>query len=240
MQKVTQAVILSAGLGTRLRPITDALSKVMVPILGKPLLERNIEQFKKHGVNEFFINLFHLPDTITNYLGDGTKWGVKIKYVLESKIQGTAGGVKNFEDKLGENFFVIYGDIFSLVNYSKMKDFINKKGGIIGMELIGNSDHPFDSDLVEVDENLKFLRIYPKPHRELPKIYKAMKGVYIFNRKILDYIPAQTYYEIDHQLLPKILEKEESFYGYECDDYLKDVGTPERYKEVVDYLSKKN
>lgn len=235
-----QAVILSAGFGTRLRPMTDKIPKVMVPIAGKPLLERHILQFKKHGVKEFFINLHYLPEVIKNYFGDGKKWGVKIVYAHEPEILGTAGGIKNFDGELKDNFFVIYGDIFSLVDYTKMAEAFTKNGDAIGMELVGDSDHPKDSDLAEVDDNLKFLKIYPKPHKELPKIYKAMRGVYIFNGRILQNIPAKRYYEIDHNLLPDVLAKGEKFYGYECADYLKDIGTPERYSAVNEYLKNLN
>ncbi len=236
--KIEQAVILSAGLGTRLRPMTDSIPKVMVPFSNKPLLQWHIEQFKKHGVEEFFINLFYLPEVVKNHFGDGSKFGVKINYFLEQpEILGTAGGVKDFEGELHGNFFVIYGDVFSLVDYSKMASAFYKKENPIGMELVGDTDHPHDSDLVEVDDGLRFLKIYPKPHKEIPAKYKSMRGVYILNEKILKYIPKNRYYEIDHNLLPDILEKGEKFYGYECADYLKDIGTPERYKMIEEYLN---
>jgi mannose-1-phosphate guanylyltransferase / phosphomannomutase len=239
--KVKQAVILSAGFGTRLREITGGdVPKVMVPMLGKPLLEWHIEQFKKHGVEEFFINLHYLPEKIKDYFGDGSKWGVKINYFFEEeKILGTAGGVKDFDGMLHGDFFMIYGDILSLADYSRMSDiFYEKPAGAFGMELIGDTDHPHDSDLVEVDEKLRFLKIHPKPHTELPARYKSMRGIFILNEQILPHIPAATYYEVDHQLLPDILAKGERFYGYESDDYLKDIGTPERYHTVEAHLKK--
>lgn len=118
---IKQAVILCAGLGTRLRPVTDTVPKVMIPILGKPLLLRHIEQFKKHDVTEFFINTHYLPNVITDYFGDGSAFGVKIVYSFEKEPLGTAGGVKGFEKKLDDAFFLIYGDVFSLVDYSKMR-----------------------------------------------------------------------------------------------------------------------
>lgn len=231
-----QVLILSAGFGTRLKPLTDSLPKVMLPIDNKPLLEHHLEQFKKHGVKEILINLHHLPEKITEYFGNGSSWGVKITYKYEPEILGTAGGIKNFEEEIKDDFFVIYGDIFSLVDYSKMAQAFDKKTDAIGMELVGDTDHPFDSDLAEIDENLRFLKIYQKPHRELPKNYKSMRGIYIFNKGILEYIPAKKYYEIDYHLLPSILKKDKKFYGYQCGDYLKDIGTPERYQEVKRYL----
>jgi len=249
--KITQAVILSAGFGTRLRKVTgDTLPKVMVSLAGKPLLEWHIEQFKKHGIKEFFINLHYLPDVITSYFGDGSQWGVHITYAYEPMILGTAGGVKNFypiegasssggSATLGNRFFVIYGDIFSLMDYTKMAVTFEERPNAIGMELIGETDHPYDSDLVEVDDELRFIKIRPKPHKVLPPRCKAMRGVYIFTDKIFLYIPEKQYYEIDHQLLPDVLSRGERFYGYECGDFVKDIGTPERYEEVNRWLTGK-
>ncbi len=227
-----QAVILSAGLGTRLRPITDTIPKVMIPIAGKPLLEHNIEQFKKYGVEEFFINLHYLPEIVKEYFGDGSKWGVKINYHLEPEILGTAGGVKSFESLLDDKFFVIYGDVFSLVDYSKYYDYWETKPNAIGVQRVGDTANPQDKDLVEVDDELRFVKIHAKPHKELPQNYKGMRGIFIFKKRILDYVPANTYYEIGNQLLPDILAKSEKFYGYECDDYSVGIDTLEAYKRA--------
>jgi mannose-1-phosphate guanylyltransferase len=234
--QVNQAVILSAGFGTRLRPLTNHLPKVMVPLLGKPLLEHHLNQFKRHGVNEFFINLHYLPEVIRNYFGDGRKWDVSIKYHLEPEILGTAGGLKNFEADLKDLFFVIYGDIFSLVNYSKMLEAFARRKDAVGMVVVGDTDHPHDSDLAEVDKAMRLVSLRPKPHQSFPLEGKAMKGCYIFRKDVLGLIPFGQYYEIDHDLLPALLARGKRLYGYETKDYLKDIGTPERLKEVESYL----
>lgn len=241
---ITQAVILSAGLGTRLREVTgDAIPKVMVLLLGKPILEWHIERLKAHGVKEFFVNLFYLPDAIKNYFGDGSKWGVTINYCLEEpEIRGTAGGVKDFGGKLTGNFFVIYGDVYNEIDYAKMEAAFAAHKGIIAMTTVGENDHPWDSDLVEVADDGRFLKIHPKPHKELPEKYKAMRAaVFIFNEKIFPYIPEKTYYEIDRELLPAVMAKGEVVYGYEPskEEFIKDIGTPERYRAVEEYLKKK-
>jgi len=241
--RITQAVILSAGLGTRLREVTgDAVPKVMVPLLGRPILEWHIERLKKHGVQEFFINLFYLPNKIKEYFGDGSKLGVKINYVLEEpEIRGTAGGIKDFEGKLRDNFFVIYGDVYNEIDYAKMEEEFAKHSDLITLTTVGENDHPWDSDLVELDSDSRFLKIHPKPHQELPVKYKAMRAaVFIFNQRILKYIPAQTYYEIDHKLLPEVMARGELVYGYEPSksEFIKDIGTPERYHAVEKRLAK--
>lgn len=236
-QRIKQAVILSAGFGTRLRPLTDTMPKVMVPILGKPMLEHHILRLKKHGVTEVFINLHYLPDVVRSYFGSGTAWGIKIIYALEDPIiLGTAGGIKNFEDMLDEEFFVIYGDVFSLVDYSKMAEAFAARPDAIAMGIVGETDHPHDSDLVTTDNNLRFLQIYPKPNKEIPAEYTSMRALYIMNKRILKYVPKNTYYEIDHQLLPAVLAQGGVVYGYKTTDFHKDAGTMERYEQVKAYI----
>lgn len=235
---ITQAVILSAGLGTRVRHISDTIPKVMAPIQGKPLLLHHIERLKRHGVRKFFINLHHKPDAIRGYFGDGSSFGVSITYAEEQpKTFGTAGGIKNFEAFLDDAFFVIYGDMFSAIDYGRMADTFFTKPEAIGMVAVGINDHPQDSDLVEVDDHLRIARIHRKPHETLPKAWRTLDAVYIFRKKILSYIPpVGTYYEIDHQLLPEVIAKGERFYGYEYKEFLLDIGTPERYYQVNKYL----
>lgn len=238
---ISQAVILSAGLGTRLRPLTDNLPKVMVPLGGKPLLQWHIEQFKKHGIREFFINLHYLPDAIRNYFGDGSKWGVKITYAFEPEILGTAGGVKNFEHELADNFFVIYGDTFYKINYERLADFYLSHKDAIGMGTVRQTDHPWDSDLAVVDDGGKVIEFHIKPHKELPQNYFGMSAPYIFSKKIFAYIPTGEYYEIDHDLVPDILRRGYNYYAYRLheDEFRKDIGTMERYQEVQEFLNKK-
>lgn len=240
--KITQAVILSAGLGTRLRPLTDNIPKVMVPLAGKPLLEWHIEQFKKHGLREFFINLHYLPDVIKNYFGDGFKFGVKIKYALEEpEILGTAGGIKNFQDLLQENFFVIYGDTFYQIDYGRLANFYLSLKDAIGLGTVRRTDHPQDSDLAVIDEGGRILQFLMKPHKELPqKDFWGMSAPYIFSKKILEYIPHEKYYEIDHNLVPDLLSRDYHYYAYRLqkDEFRKDIGTMERYRAVEEYIKK--
>lgn len=239
--KITQAIILSAGLGTRLEPIARGkIPKVMVLLGGKPILQWHIERLQSYGIEEIFINLFHLPEVVQNYFGDGSKWNVRIVYCVEMPgIMGTAGGIKNFDGKLRDDFLVCYGDVFNLIDYAKMIEAYESRPDVIAMTVIGDNEHSYDSDLVEVDDDLQFIKIHPKPHTSLPPKYKAMRAAaFIFNKKIFSYIPPHAYYEIDHQLLPNVLTKGKKVYGYECPDYIQDIGTPERYEKVQEYLRK--
>ena len=238
--EISQAVILSAGLGTRLRPLTSTMPKVMVPLAGKPLLEHHIERLKQFGVSEFFINLHYLPDAITKHFGDGSRWGVKIHYALEPEIRGTAGGIKNFAGALSDVFFVLYGDTFYKIHYDRLQEFYFSKKDAIGTGTIRKTDHPQDSDLAVLDDDSRVREFLVKPHKELPPDCWGMSAPYIFSDKILEYIPKNAYYEIDHHLVPDLLRRGHAYYAYKLgeDEFRKDIGTPERYQEAQEYVKR--
>ena len=237
MDTIKQAIISAGGLGTRLRPATDTMPKPMIPILGKPILQWHVEQFKKFGVAEFFFALHHLPKVVMDHFGDGSKFGVNIRYLVEKEPLGTAGGMKKFEPQLDEEFFYIYGDTFSLMNYGKMEAAWRALSGrAIGIQRVGRSESYADVDIAELDAQKKITAIHPKPHdRRYADAYR-MRGSFIFSKKILSYIPEDVPYEIGRQLLPDIVAHGEAFYGYECDDYSKGIDTVEKWKEVEEYL----
>lgn len=237
---IKQAILLCGGMGTRLRPYTYTMSKQMIPVLGHPLTEWNIVQFKKHGVTDFLINLYTKPEVMRDYLGDGSKWGVKITYNLEKEPPGVAGSIKQFEPHILDEFYVIYGDMLSFVNYSKLEEAWRAlPPGAIGMQRIQRRDDYATADVAEIDANKKFVKIHPKPHTETyPNAYR-MRGAFILKKEILKYIPTDRYYEIGRDLLPDIISKGESFYGYECDDYSQGIDTIEQWQSVEGYLKEK-
>lgn len=229
-----QAVILCAGLGTRLRPFTDTTPKTMLPVFGRPLLSHIVSVLKSYGVKEFFLNLHYLPDVIRNYFGDGSKFGIKINYSYENELLGSAGGLKRFEKDLDDTFLVYYGDLFNIFDYFRLFEFYKKNVPCLGVQIIGETEDPFGADLVTVDGEMRIKKLYQKPHKILPKEdFFSTFGVYLFNKKVLDYIPATQYYEIDHDLLPSILE-EERYFGCKLkkDEFVYDIGVKERYNKV--------
>jgi NDP-sugar pyrophosphorylase family protein len=234
---IKQAIISAGGLGTRLRPMTDTIPKPMIPILGEPMLLWHLMQFKKHGVTDFFFTLHYLPEVIMDYFGDGSKFGVKINYFVEKKPMGSAGAIKKFELQLDKLFYYIYGDTFSMMDYSKMATAYATKKDPIGMQRMKKTDDYADADVAELDENGKFLTIHTKPHaKKYPNAYR-MRGSFILDKKILSYISNDTAFDLGKQLMPKIVDANENFYSYECDDYSKGIDTPEKWKEVEKYLA---
>jgi len=121
-----KALVLAAGEGTRLRPLTLDKPKPMLPIAGKPLLEHTIEWLKHHGITQIAINLHHKPEAITSHFGDGHRWGVEITYSYENPILGTAGAIKKLEDYFDGTFVVFYGDVLTDMNLSALIEFHRK------------------------------------------------------------------------------------------------------------------
>jgi mannose-1-phosphate guanylyltransferase/phosphomannomutase len=211
----------------------------MIPILGKPMLEWHVEQFKKHGVKEIYFTLHYMPEVVMNYFGDGEKHGVKIDYFVEKEPLGSAGALIAFEPKLKDLFYYIYGDTFSLMDYSKMAEAYASKKDPIGMQRMKRTDDYADADVAELDESGKYVAIHKKPHGDAkyPNVYR-MRGSFVLDKKILSYIPEDTAFDLAKDLLPKALADGKSFYSYECDDYSKGIDTLEKWKEVEARLEK--
>src|SRR5688572_3562871 len=145
-----QAVILAGGKGTRLKSILSLMPKPMVSIGDTPLLEHQIILLKKYGISEIFILVNHLKDSIISYFGNGEKWGVAIQYYEEAEPLGTVGGVKAIEHLLIHDFLILYGDIMLDMDLKRLLSFHKQKQSDCTLVLHPN-DHPYDSDLVDVD-----------------------------------------------------------------------------------------
>lgn len=227
-----QTVIIAGGKGTRLG-LKD-IPKPMVEIDGKPLLEHQIELAKKYGSKEFFILSGHLAHVIEEYFGDGEKWGVKIHHVVEPYPLGTAGSLKLLEGKLEDRFLVFYGDV---VMDFDIDSFINFDSQFIsvGTTLVHPNDHPYDSDLLEIDDSNKVVKVLPKPHKE-GEYYQNLvnAAVYIFSNKVFDYIESGISQDFGKHILSKIVDSGASLYAYVTPEYIKDMGTADRFEKVKD------
>lgn len=231
-----QALILSAGEGKRLRPITNNIPKVMIDILGKPLLEHHVLLLKRYGITEIFINLFYKPEKIEEYFGDGNKFGVNITYSREGKLLGSAGALRNFTKKLHDDFFVIYGDVFMNVDLKKMMSFHKQKKSLFTMA-VHQSIHPKDSDLLEIDNNKKIIRFIKTPHKLKTGLNNA--GLYIINSRALNFLPKNIPYDFAHDFIPKLIKKIPLF-AYNTHELMMDVGTIDRYNKLIKLLLSQN
>jgi len=208
-----KAVLLAAGKGTRLKPLTDNIPKVMIPINGKPILEYHIEQLAETEVREVFINLHHLPKKIKAYFQDGRKWGLNIQYSYESEILGTAGAVKKLENKLGkEPFLGVYGDNFLDINY---KDFVGcaQSNNGIGTVVVFNKEDVPGCGILDIGENNRVIRFKEKPAEDEIFSNWVSAGVFYFRKKIFKYIDPG-FSDFGFDVLPRILDRKERLFAY--------------------------
>lgn len=235
-----KAAILSAGLGTRMQQAFPGIPKVMLPIGGKPLLEQHILHLKKFGFDEIFINLHYLPEKIKNYFGDGKRFGVKIIYSYEPKILGTAGALINFKKNLTATFAVIYGDVFTVLNFAKMLAF-HKNNKSQATLLVHQTDHPEDSDLIAINNEGRIHKFYISPHSEpIKDANLSSAAIYILEPDVLKFIPEKIPSDFVEDMFPKLLEKGFRMYGYLSNEYSKDMGSPKRYEKVKKDLERLN
>jgi len=199
-----QLVILAGGKGTRLG-LTD-IPKPMCPVAGKPLLERQIELAKAYGIDEVFILSGHLASVISDYFGDGSKFGVKIHHVVEPFPLGTAGSLKLLQGRLKDRFMVFYGDVVMDFNLTAFQNFDAEDHLSAGTLLVHPNNHPYDSDLVETDRNGNITGFLVKPHAP-DLLYRNLTNaaVYILSPEVLNYIEDAKMQDFGKDIFPRLL-----------------------------------
>ncbi len=226
-----KAMILAAGLGTRLRPLTEEISKPMIPIVNRPVMEHIVELLARHGFREIYVNVHYYHEAITQHFGDGSKWGVSMTYSYEEELLGTAGGVKKLEKELGEGtFLVISGDALTDLDLTKLLEFHRAHGGVATLVLTHVED-PSKYGVVLTDEESRVVEFQEKPSRKEARSNMANSGIYAFEPRVLEMIPPWQFYDFGSQLFPRFLTEGVAFYGYTHDDYWNDVGSMEEYKK---------
>lgn len=227
-----KAVILAGGKGTRLG-LKD-LPKPMVPVAGKPLLEHQLELLKKYNITEVIFLSGFMAEKIEEYFGNGDKWGVKITHIKEKKALGTAGALKQLESILDERFLVLYGDVMMDFDIQSFINFDKEDCNSIGSIIIHPNDHPYDSDLVDIDEDNFVKTFLSKPHPE-GLVYSncVNAAVYILSTKIFEYIPNDIACDFGKDIFPAVVkEGRDRIKAYNTPEYIKDLGTPDRLHKV--------
>ena len=234
--KVKKAMILAAGEGTRLRPLTLEVPKALLPINGTPLIEHTLLWLKHHGISEVAINLHHLGHKLKEFLGNGARFGMKVVYSEEEILLGTAGGVKRMEDFFEGTFVVFYGDNLTDFNLSAMIELHRQKKGVATLALFEPSN-PSEVGIVEMDEKGRVSRLIEKP--ESPVLNsrhpaRANGGVYILEKEVLDHIPSAGFSDFAFDIFPKLIGFGLPVYGYslETKAHFIDIGTMEKYQRA--------
>jgi mannose-1-phosphate guanylyltransferase len=209
-----KAMLLAAGFGTRLRPFTDHLPKCMVPVAGKPVLQRNIEWLRSQGVVNLVVNLHLYPESVTDYFGDGSAFGVHLEYSYEPQLLGTAGalwGARRFF--AAERFWVVYAD--NLVNCSleRMESLHLAHGATLTMGLFWREDVSA-SGVVRLDDDGRITGFKEKPAAGEVLSNWVNAGIYLCEAKVHQFIPPGRTSDFGHDILPAMLSAGEPIYGY--------------------------
>ncbi len=230
-----KAMILAAGFGTRLRPLTNTLPKPLLPVGGTPLIVWNLLLLRQHGIDEVMINLHYLGHLIQQELGDGTQWGMRISYSQEPSILGTGGGLKAAESFLqGEDFLVLNGDTLLEIDLKEVRRSHITSQAQVTMVL--RDDLQVEQwGVVETTSSNQVLRINGQgrsDHHEYSNVHKRMfAGVHILNPRVLVHCPFGQKSSIIDAYVTE-LKDGATIMGYIHSGYWSDVGTPERYNQA--------
>jgi mannose-1-phosphate guanylyltransferase/phosphomannomutase len=226
------ALIQAGGAGTRLKAITgDDLPKPMVLINGKPILQWQIENLKASGILEIVIVISPSGESIRRYFGDGTQYGVRIRYIVEPEPLGTGGALPLFGARFKEDFVLLFGDLMLDIDWQRFIAYHHAKKGMITAFAHPNG-HPFDSDLLVTDKDGKILKIDSKTNvRNYYYENLTNAGLYVVDKAVLNYLLKPSKVDFEKVILDHFISTGEA-YAYRSSEYVKDCGTPERYYAV--------
>ena len=238
MKNIDVAVIMAGGKGSRLRSITnDEIPKPMVPVDGKPLLEYQVEKLKAYGIKKIVMIVGHLGEKIVDHFKDGKDFGVEIDYIFEKEPLGTAGAFYYLKDKIdAKDFMLVFGDVFFDMDFDRMEDFHFKNSALTTL-LAHPNGHPYDSDLIQTDDNGRVIGFDSK-HNVRDYWYDNMvnAGMYIINKRLLDLVKEPVKTDFEKDILANQVKLGASIYAYHTPEYVKDVGTVDRINATVEEL----
>jgi mannose-1-phosphate guanylyltransferase len=244
-----KAMILAAGKGTRVRPITHVLPKPMIPLVRKPVMEFLVEHLKAHGVNQLMVNTSHLAPVIEEYFRDGDRFGVQMAYSFEGDLMGgqikgkaigSAGGMKKIQDFSGffdETFVVLCGDALVDVDFAEVLRFHRDRKSVATLVL--RDVQPEDVSkygVVQTDASGRIMRFQEKPTREQAVSSTINTGIYVFEPEIFRYIPSGVEFDIGGQLLPELVRNGQSIFGITLPFTWLDIGSVPDYWEATGLL----
>jgi mannose-1-phosphate guanylyltransferase len=246
-EKFMKAMILAAGKGTRVQPITYTIPKPLIPILQKPVMEFLVDLLREHGFDDIMVNVSHLAQEIESYFHDGQRFGVNIGYSFEGSIGGrgelvgkalgSAGGMKRIQDFapfFDDTFVVLCGDALIDLDLTAAVKWHREKGSLATVVMKSVPKEEVSSyGVVVTDEDGRI-----QAFQEKPSIAEALSsdintGIYIFEPEIFNYIPANEEYDIGSQLFPKLVEMGAPFYGISMDFQWVDIGKVPDYWQAI-------
>jgi len=223
-----KAMIMAAGVGSRLMPLTTDIPKPMIPMGNVPLMESIVKLLHNHGFNDIICNLHYHADYISSYFRDGSQLGVSLQYSREKELLGTAGGVKNCEWFLNDTFVVISGDALTDIDLGALIDVHRRKGALatIALKEVEQVEH-FGIVVTNKEGLIEKFQEKPKPREALSHL--ANTGIYIFEPEIFKFIPMRQFYDFGKQVFPHLVKIKAPFYGIPINEYWCDVGSISAY-----------
>ena len=230
------AVIMAGGKGTRIREINSEVPKPMIPLLNKPILQYEIETLKSQNITDIILVTGYLGDQIVSYFGDGSKFGVSIRYIEEKEPLGTAGSLYYLKDKVTEDFLLLNGDNIFNVDIERFYE-AHRKNHCLATILTHPNNHPYDSGVIVADKDNVVMKWMTKEEERLWYRNRVNAGLHFLNSKILDRFTEVKKIDLDREVLkPLIAEKQ--LYVYDSPEYIKDMGTPDRFYQVIDDIKR--
>jgi mannose-1-phosphate guanylyltransferase/mannose-1-phosphate guanylyltransferase/phosphomannomutase len=235
-------MVLAAGLGTRLRPITYAMPKPMVPVANRPVMEHIVRLLARNGFGEAIANLHWFPKTIEGHFGDGAQFGLELSYSPEEKLLGTSGGVRNAAGFLGDSFLVISGDALTDIDLAAMRAFHESHDGVATLATKRVSDTTqFGVAITGADGRIQGFQEKPEPAEALSDL--ANCGIYMFRSEIFDFFPEpgtskaagaadpDGFADWAMDVFPALLEHDAPFYSHEIEAYWNDIGNLDELRQ---------
>jgi mannose-1-phosphate guanylyltransferase len=226
-----KALILVGGEGTRLRPLTCNTPKAMVPVLNLPFLEHVIRHLLKHKIYDIVLAQGYLAQPIESYLGDGSRLGVRLSYIVEDTPLGTAGAIRYAQSHLDDTFLAMNGDIFTDLDITAMVGLHQERKAKVTIALTPVAD-PTAYGLIETDDRGRVLRFLEKPGWDEVTTNMINAGTYIIEPGILAQIPPERKVSIERETFPLLLSQGEPVYAFPSSSYWLDMGTPEKYHQL--------
>jgi len=229
--KENWVVIMAGGLGTRLGELTKDIPKPMLKVGAKPMIEHIIDMFISHGFTKFMLSVNYKAEVIKEYFGDGSKFGIEIRYLEEKKRLGTGGALSLIDIELNEPFFVTNGDVLSSLDYEKLLSYHQEQNATATM-CIRKDSYQIPYGVIEVDEENNIKAMKEKPIKE----FFINTGIYVLDPEVLNYVPKDQFFDLPS--IFDVLKKEnKSTKSFEMTDYWIDMGKPSDYEKIQKDLS---
>jgi mannose-1-phosphate guanylyltransferase/phosphomannomutase len=226
-----KAVILAGGEGTRLRPLTSNQPKPMMPLVNRPMLEHIVTLLEGHGFDDIVVTVAYLGNQVRDYFGDGSDFGVTMRYATEDSPLGTAGSVRNASVELDDTFLVISGDVLTDIDLTALVD-AHKMSGALASIALKRVENPLEFGIVITDADGSIERFLEKPTWGQVFSDTINTGIYVLEPQVFDFIPEGEVVDFSSDVFPAALAQGFSLHGHVADAYWEDVGTSEAYLQA--------